>query len=149
MWWNKFERDLSWAFSVIDLHERRQVYSPEQKLRLVLPKITASFLESQLAAMKIQLNQIPIGITYKEAMRLIRTEVHQKFPQTANFVLSQRDRRQLQETQQHGGRGRGGRGRGNDRHYDRNQYGGRGGGRGRGRGRGSQQQSNIGRYTYD
>jgi len=84
MWWNKFERDFSWAFSVIDKQERRTVYSEEQKLRLVLPRIKASFLESQLSAMKVLLNQIPIGITYFDAMRMIRTEVHQKFPQYSN-----------------------------------------------------------------
>ena len=52
----------------------------------------------------LRLNQIPIGITYFDAMRMIHTEVHQKFPQYSNFVLTQRDKQQLQETnqQQHG-----------------------------------------------
>ena len=88
------------------------------KLRILIKKINADILASTKAGSSIDLTRPVVTMTYKQALQVFRNEVNVKFPMDLDG--KNRSRRNINETNQRGGRrGRGGRG-----------------GRGRGRGRG-------------
>ena len=120
MWWEEFEKQLTAAFASYDKKEKRQVYSDEMKLRILIKKINADFLGSAKAGVNIELTRPNITMTYEQALQMFRNVVNVKFP--PDMGGTKRPRRQINETSRRGGRGgRGGRGRGRAR-----------GGRGRG-----------------
>ena len=80
MWWDEFEKQLSHAFTIIHKNEKREVYSNEMKLRILLQKINADFLQSVKAAMGIELARIPLTMTYEQALMTFRNEVNRKHP---------------------------------------------------------------------
>ena len=137
MWWGKFENELTTAFTTFDLKEKRIVHSNEMKLRILDKKVNADFLQSNKAAIKVELTRTPMTMTYELALAVFRDEVNSKF--NVNPTAStNRARRQIQETgadQRHNGgdsyrgRGRGRFGGRGGRHHGR---GGRFGERGRG-----------------
>ena len=125
MWWDEFERQLTYAFTVIDKKEGRQVYSDQMKLRTLNKKVQADFLTSLKAGINIELTKIPVTMTYSQALSAFRNEVNRKFPPELASKNNTRARR-INETSRNGGRG-GGRGRGRGRGHDRGGRGGRGG----------------------
>ena len=129
MWWEEFERQLSYAFNTYTRKEGRNVHSEEMKLRILTKKINADFLGHIKAAITLEMTKTPVTMTYEQALANFRNEVNAKFPPE---MSSNARTRRVHETQQYSrGRGRGGRGRGGGR-WDC----GRGrGGRGRGGGR--------------
>ena len=140
MWWEEFERQLSYAFNTYTRKEGRNVHSEEMKLRILTKKINADFLGHIKAAIMVEMTKTPVTMTFEQALANFRNEVNLKFP--PEMSGNTRTRR-IHETQQHGrGRGRG-RGRGDGR-YGRG-YGGRGrggyGGRGGGRSQGNQKRT--------
>ena len=145
MWWDEFEKLLSRSFTIIHKNERREVYSNEMKLRILIQKINVDFLQGVKAAMSIELSREPLLMTYEQAVMTFRNEVNSKFPPSMSSN-NNRTRRINEMSRSPGnprpngynsygrgrGRGRGGRfsGRG------RNGPNGRGPGRGRGQSRG-------------
>ena len=76
MYWGKFEKDLKYAYSVLDRRHNRQVYDDEQKLRSLLnERIKADFLATTLANLKIQLGNQPMVLTFDSALTSLRQEV--------------------------------------------------------------------------
>ena len=131
MWWDEFEKQLTHAFINLHKGEGREVYSNEMKLRTLLQKINADFLQGVKAAMSIELTRQPLQMTFEQALMTFRNEVNTKFP--PDMSSSNTRTRRVNEVSRSFGGGRFagyGRGRGMGR-------GGRNGGRGRGRGRGN------------
>ena len=80
MWWDEFEKPLSHAFTIIHKDQKREVYSDAMKLRILLQKVNADFLQSVKAAMSIEINRIPLFMTYDQAMTTFHNEVNRKHP---------------------------------------------------------------------
>lgn len=133
MWWDEFEKQLSHAFTIIHKDQKREVYSNEMKLRILLQKVNADFLQSVKAAMSIELTRVPLMISYEQALMTFRNEVNRKHPPTMSNSNSRS--RRVNEVNNRGSRPSGGRGRGNNN--SRNSNNNRGNApRGRGRSRG-------------
>ena len=132
MWWDEFERRLTRAFVIIDKKEKRQVYSDEMKLRILMKKVRADFLGNAKTSVQLKLIEVPVVFTYENAIQLFRNVVNTIYPKKPNSRPN--TRRVMSEvgsvTNNVGGRSEG-RGRGN---WKRARLQGRGG-RGRGRGR--------------
>ena len=131
MWWAEFEKELSRAFAIYQRVEGRAVHSNVMKLRILMHKVKADFLQQPKAALNVELARVPLTLTYENALATFRNAVNQKHPPTVG-TTNNRTRR----VNEVGGRfnnGRGGRGRGQ---YRGGYRGGRGRGRGNGRGRG-------------
>ena len=122
MWWDEFERRLTKAFVTFDKKEKRMVHSQEMKLRTLIGKLKAGFLEQAKSTIQLKLLDVPLAFTYEQAIKLIRNTVNQRYPIKADGT--QGTRRQMNELGSSHGRGRG---RGHGRSWGR--------GRGRGRGR--------------
>lgn len=121
MWWDEFERQLNWAFSVMG-KDRTTVYKDDAKIRKLTGMIKADFLAQAKTNIQMQANRNPPLTTYAQAMLDFRAIVRTKHPHPAT-TGERRTRRQVNEVS------RGGRGGGGGRH--RNNHGGRGrGGRG-------------------
>ena len=149
MWWTEFEKQLTWAFGAYDSKEGRVVYSDVMRLRMLLRKVQADFLNSQKSSIDVELSKVPMTYTYSQALQCFREAVTKKFPPTLLNDSS---------TYRRGGRGihnintgRGGRfGRGYGRGSG-GRYQGRGngrGGRGRFGGRSYYGRGNYGRGNY-
>ena len=91
MWWEEFEKQLTRSFAVYDTKEGRQVYSDEMKLRTLVKKVNADFLNSAKATINLELSRVPRTITYEHALATLRNEVNRKFP--PDVSSSQRSRR--------------------------------------------------------
>lgn len=150
MWWEEFERRLTRAFTIYDKREGRQVYSNEMKLRCLVGKIDADFLQLTKSTIDLELTRVPITMTYELALAAFRNNVNKKHPpdlssgptrvrRLQGINTGRGERGRGERDQRFHGRGRGGRyQRGGGGHY----YG-RGGreqGRGHGRGRFGQDQ---------
>ncbi len=131
MWWDEFEKRMSHSFTIIHKKERREVYSNEMKLRVLIQKVNADFLQSIKAALSVEISREPLTLTYEQALMTFRNEVNRKHPpeMTSNNSRSRR----INETNNRSGRPNNrGHGRGNGRNSWSS--GNRGQGRGRGRG---------------
>lgn len=119
MWWDEFERQLQFAYAAYDKKEGRIVHSNEMKLRTLMGKVNADFLQNIKASLNIELARIPLTLTYEHALSAFRNAVNQKHP--PEMSAPHRARRNIREVRrfQRGGRGNGrgsGRGgRGNQR----------------------------------
>lgn len=159
MWWSEFEKQLTRAFVVYNKREGHQVYLDEMKLRCLIGKVNADFLQNNKNSLEIELTRIPMTMTFATALATFRNLVNKKYPPN---VLSGAIRdRHIHEynTRGRSDRGRIGRdGRGRSDYY----YRGRGGGRdyyrgrrcgerdrGRGRGRGSRDYNSNASYYGD
>ena len=80
MWWDEFEKQLSCSFTIIHKNEKREVYSNEMKLRILIQKINVDFLQGVKAVMSIELSRCPLLMTYEQAIMTYRNEVNSKFP---------------------------------------------------------------------
>ena len=99
-------------------------------------KINADFLLQIKSTLTIQMSQVPMNLTYAQALQAFRNAVNLKFP--PQFTAATRTTSQVQQ----GYTNNGGRGRGR---FGRGQQGcGRQGRGGRGRGRGDQRRQMIG-----
>ena len=135
MWWDEFKRRLNRAFVTYDKTEKRQVHSNEMKLRILIDKVRAQFLDQTKATIQIKLVEVPLNFTYEQAIQLFRNTVNQRYPQREAGTNPRRQMNELgsrfnRNNRRHGGRfqrhhGRGfGRnnGRGGRHNNDRNQY---------------------------
>ena len=141
MWWGEFEKELSRAFAIYQRVENREVHSNHMKLRILMSKIQADFLEQTKAALVVEMSKTPMVLRYSDALATIRNAVNFKYP--PNMSSNPSRVRRINETSQ-GGRGNPGGGR-MPRGRGRYGRGGRGSssGRGRGRGRGGSSNSDI------
>ena len=121
MWWDLFEQNLTSAFTTYEKKENRPVHSNEMKLRTLIKKVNADFLQTIKASIKVEMTNTPMTMTYERALANFRNEVNNKFPSDGATGRTRRIREA--NTSNRSGRGRGRSGRGNGR-----------GGRGRGRG---------------
>jgi len=113
MTWTDFERQLRAAYAAYDRREKRVVHSNEMRLRTLMEKVNADFLQSAKTAFEIMMDQTPMTLTFEAAMTTFRNAVRKKFPTsvTGTTTATRGVRRQVQESNR-GGSGRGGRGRG-------------------------------------
>lgn len=110
MWWDEFERQLTFAFTSYDKKEGYVVHSNEHRLRLLTQKIQADFLQAIKSQISVELAKIPLTMTYETALRAFRNEVNRKFP--PEMTSKSNTKRRLQELTGRGtgrGVGRGGR----------------------------------------
>ena len=75
------------------------------KLRKLLSKVKADFLATTKAAIEVRLAKIPMTMTYEIAIATFRNTVNNQFP--PEMTANQRVRRNINEVNQRGGRGRG------------------------------------------
>ena len=80
MWWEDFEEHLTSAFVAYDKHEKRQVYSNEMKLRILLDKVNADFLAHTKAGIGVELTRMLMTMSYIQALSGFSNEVNQKLP---------------------------------------------------------------------
>ena len=110
MWWTKFQTELDWAFATYTKRYgvQGQPYHPnEEKLKILLDKVSAGFLANVKASIKVQLT-INNNYPYEQACLAFRTEVNAKHPQ--GISGANRSARHIRQTST----GRGGNsGRGN------------------------------------
>lgn len=96
MWWDEFERQLTYAFTAYDKVEGRQVHSNSMKLRILVSKIKANFLSDTKAGINIELSKIPMTMTYEVALASFRNTVNREFP--PQMGETGRSRRSIRQT---------------------------------------------------
>ena len=106
--WEQFELRIMNAFSTINKHENRVVYSDMQKLRILNRKINADFLHGTKTVINTELARVPMTMTFAHAMASYRNAVLEKHPVEINQRNHQPHYRRINQTSR-GGRGRGGR----------------------------------------
>ena len=74
MWWDEFETRLIDAFAVIDKDKNNS------KLRMFNNKIRADFLFTMKTSIDMEMNKVPLTITFEAAMINYRNTVQAKFP---------------------------------------------------------------------
>ena len=72
MWWEKFERQLTYAFNTYGRLNKRIVHSNDMILRMLNRKILADFLQATKASIKLELFKTPVTITYESALAEFR-----------------------------------------------------------------------------
>ena len=85
MYWTKFQTELDWAFAVYTKrHGNGQPYHlNEIKVKTLLDKVRATFLESTKSAIKIQMLTNP-NFQYSQACLLFKAEVTAPYPRGPN-----------------------------------------------------------------
>ena len=77
MYWEKFEKDLKYSYAIIDRRAGQIVHDDESKLRsLVNERIRADFLKTTNSVLKIQLETVPLALTFQGALDSLRNEVN-------------------------------------------------------------------------
>ena len=106
MWWDEFETRLTNAFAIIDKDAGRRVYTNDAKLRMLNNKIRADFLLTMKTSIDMEMNKVPMTMTFEAAMRNYRNTVQAKFPDDPKA----HKKRKIQATtaQQKTGKGKGG-----------------------------------------
>ena len=117
MYWDKFEKELNYAFNTYDKREGRVVYSDNMKMRLLLEKINVDFLSQTKTSIETELEKAQCGLNYDSALKLFRNKVNAKRPDSSNNANHRRRGINAANSRhQRGGRnnrgGRGGRGGG-------------------------------------
>ena len=121
MWWDEFEKQLSHAFTIIRKDQKREVYSDAMKLRILLQKVNADFLQSVKAAMSIEINRILLLMTVDQVMTTFRNEVNRKNP--SGMSINNNRTRRINQMNNRGRRPINSRGRGNNNNsYNNNNH---------------------------
>lgn len=124
MSWDKFERELGKAYAIIDNEAGRVVFDDTQKIRKLQKRLEkCAFLAPHRAAISSRLIEIPVTLTFKQAMQYYRNAVRTHYPAGSNSRnYTSVDRRGISEVNQRGrGNGRGGNGGGGRGRGGRNQ----------------------------
>lgn len=99
MWWDKFEQELTLAYTIFDRVEKRQVHSDQTKLRTLLKKVHADFLEATKASIDVRATDPVNPITFQQALAIFRNKVNE----TPTSVLTKgASRRNINEVQRGG-----------------------------------------------
>ena len=129
MWWAKFEMELTKAYSTVDKTAGGMVHNDQSKLRKLQQRIKVEWMQLTKETINARLMDIPMTMTFGQAIRIYRNVVQTKFPNGAQRPNQNRRGIAQVGTGHGGGRGHGGNGgRGrnrNDRRHNGN------GGRGR------------------
>ena len=80
MWWDEFETRLTNAFATINKDAGRPVYTNKSKLRMLNNKIRADFLLTMKTSIDMEMNKVPMTMTFDLAMTNYRNTVNVKFP---------------------------------------------------------------------
>ena len=80
MWWTQFEIELKFAFTTYQKKEGQIVHSEEMKLRILLGKVKADFLNGVKSTINVSLTAVPMIMTYSQAIATFRQTVHAKYP---------------------------------------------------------------------
>ena len=80
MWLENFETDLTTAFIIYDRKESREVNSNDIKLRILIKKINAHFLQETKSTIEVDMTRITTTMTYDIALANFRNHVNSKFP---------------------------------------------------------------------
>lgn len=107
MYWEKFKKELTYAFNVYDKQEGRMVYSSNMKMRILLDKINVDFLSQTKTSVETELAKTLCTLSYDNALKLFRNKVNSKFPLQFNESGNGRRRIQAANLRYHGNAGRG------------------------------------------
>lgn len=80
MWWDEFEKQLTFAFTTYDRIEGRQVHSEEMKLRYLCRKVNADFFQVPISTIELELSRQPMVMTYNQALSIFRNAMDSKHP---------------------------------------------------------------------
>ena len=86
MWWAEFEKVLNRSFAIVQKAENRAVHSNNMKLRILMGKVQADFLQQTKAALNIDMARIPMTLTYETAMTTFRNVVNNKYPPSVSRI---------------------------------------------------------------
>ena len=76
IWWDKFEKKLTFACTIMDKKERMTVYSDKLKLRMLAQKINMEFLLSIKSTVNVELTKLLVTMIYNQALMTFRNEVN-------------------------------------------------------------------------
>ncbi len=107
MWWDEFEVCLTNAFALVDKDAGRIVHTDEMKLRMLNKKVRADFLSLIKTNIEMQMNMVPMTMTYASVLSNCRNTGNQRHPESLS--TSTRRHRRIQNTNRFNG-GRGGKG---------------------------------------
>jgi hypothetical protein len=99
MWWAEFEKRLTCAFNTYVKQEGRIVHSNSMKICMLIDKIKADFLTPTKAQMEIELSQVPMTMTYEQALSLFRNMVNQKHPPFWEWLRTVSGKTRMRQTQ--------------------------------------------------
>ena len=116
MWWEEFETRLTTAFAVIDKSEDRIVYSDVAKLRMLILKVRADFLDSTRSAIEMEMTKTPITLTFEQALTNYRNAVNRKFPNDQSASKRTRRVNKVKNNSQKNKQGNHNQNNGNDAH---------------------------------
>ena len=120
MYWEKFEKQLTNAFTTYAKVEGYVVHSTAMKLRILLSKVKADFLVHVKSGINIELTKVPLTMTYEQALATFCNEVNLKHPPQMSATTTSRERRYVRKISTGQGRGwRDGRGRSGQGHGGR------------------------------
>lgn len=74
MWWDKFEQELVQAYVIFDRVEKREVHSDQTKLRTLLRKVQADFLEATKASIDVRATDPTNPISFQQALTIFRNK---------------------------------------------------------------------------
>lgn len=99
MWWDKFEQELTLAYTIFDKVEKREVHSDQTKLRTLLRKVQADFLEATKASIDVRATDHNNPITFQQALTIFRNKVNET---PASILNKGAARRNINEVQRGG-----------------------------------------------
>ena len=88
-----------------DKGEKREVYCNKHRLRILLSKVKADFLEQRKSSIYVELSKVPIVYVYLQALSCFRDKVNEKTTGISNVERNGRDYARF-NGRFHGGRGR-------------------------------------------
>lgn len=93
MWWDEFEIRLTNAFAIIDKDAGRQVHTDDSKLRMLNTKIKADFLSQMKSNIAMEMNKVPMTMTFDLALTNYHNTVNAKYPDNQSAHKKQNPRR--------------------------------------------------------
>ena len=80
MWWDRFDILLTDAFEVLDNNSGYEVHTYEMKLCILNNKVREYFLTIINTNLDMQMNMLPMNITYSSALENYRNTANQRSP---------------------------------------------------------------------
>ena len=80
MWWTKFEMELNRAYSIVNQAARRIVHDNKLERRKLQQRIKVSWMQTMKDTINARLMEIPMTMTYDQAIRIYCNVVQTKFP---------------------------------------------------------------------
>ena len=80
MWWEEFERHITYAFNTYKYLEKRRIHSNDMRLHILNRKILVDFIQATKASINLDLVKTPVTITYEDALVAFCNQDNHKFP---------------------------------------------------------------------